>query len=150
MHKFEHLIKKPTQESPPDPDVTPWAAMEVFVNDFIVLCQDVPRIDQLTRSILQCVEQVFPTPAFTNHVGGREPLSEKKIRKGEADWMTRKEVLGWLVDGDARIVNLPANLGNCWQAQVCCTVPPSRSLTDDALQHGAARRPEGDWTRQEG
>ena len=48
MHKFEHLIKKPTQVTPPDPDVTPWAAIEVFVDDFIALCQDVPRIDQLT------------------------------------------------------------------------------------------------------
>ena len=48
MHKFEHLIKKPTQESPADPDVTPCVAIKVFVDDFIALCQDVPQIDQLT------------------------------------------------------------------------------------------------------
>ena len=51
-------------------------------------------------------------------MGGREPLSEKKIRKGDADWTTRKEVLGWLVDGDARTVELPADKAAAYEKEL--------------------------------
>jgi len=98
MHKFEKHIKIPVSTTPPHAKEEgadmPWAAIEVFVDNFIAMCQDVPRIEQLTRSILHGIEQVFPDPNITGHTGGREPLSEKKILKGEADWTPRKEVLG--------------------------------------------------------
>jgi hypothetical protein len=110
MHKFEGLIKRPSPADAPQPSTqdaaTPWAAVEVFVDDFIAMSQDVGRIPHLTRSILHGIEEVFPGPDTTGHAGGREPVSEKKIRRGEADWTTRKVVLGWLLDGERRTIEL--------------------------------------------
>ena len=88
-------------------EVPLWAGIEVFVDDFIAMCQDVRRIPHLTRSVLHGVEQVFPGPEVTGHSQGREPVSKKKIKRGEADWTVRKVVLGWLLDGDRRTIELP-------------------------------------------
>lgn len=116
LHKFEKHIKMP--DSPAEPPGTdrsvPWAAIEVFVDDFIAMCQDVERIPHLTRSILQGIEQVFPSPEVTGHVNGRTPVSEKKVMKGEADWTIEKEVLGWLIDGLHRTVILPDNKASAY------------------------------------
>ena len=111
LHKLEKLIKRPEPQAArtgveSDSGAVPWAAIEVFVDDFMAMCQDVPRIEHLTRSILHGVEEVFPGPDFTGHVTGKESLSEKKIRQGDADWTVTKELLGWLVDGLARTIEL--------------------------------------------
>ena len=50
---------------------------------------------------------MFPAPDVTGHTGGREPLYEKKTLRGKADWTPKKEVLGWLIDGNKRTVELP-------------------------------------------
>jgi len=79
----------------------------VFVDDFIAMSQDKSRIPHFTRSILHGIEQVFPDPSITGHVNGKHPISEKKLLKGDADWVPVKEVLGWLVDGENRTIVLP-------------------------------------------
>ena len=67
MHKFEKLIKMPFANNENNDAnkvtslterVVPWTAIEVFVDDFIAMTQDVPRIPHLTRSILQGIEQL--------------------------------------------------------------------------------------------
>ena len=35
------------------------------------------------------------------------PISEKKLDKGEGLWQFRKEILGWLFDGASRCIELP-------------------------------------------
>ena len=128
MHKFEEYIKRPAAEHskvqpvPRKPETKgrtiPWSAIKVFVDDFIAMSQDVPRLGHLTRSILHGVESVFPAPDVTGHANGREPLSEKKIRRGKADWTIKKEVLGWLVDGDQRTVQLPPDKASAYIAKL--------------------------------
>ena len=52
MHKLEKHIRTPIVDKPTpaveDGQDMPWAAIEVFVDDFIAMCQDVTRIKQLT------------------------------------------------------------------------------------------------------
>ena len=98
--------------------VVPWTALEVFVDDFIAMTQDVDRIPHLTRSILQGIEQVFPDPSVTGHVNGKHPLSEKKILNGDADWLFIKEVLGWLIDGEHRTVILPESKASAYTMEL--------------------------------
>lgn len=122
MHKMEHLIKRPTPDlNQPTKDASsaiPWAAIEVFVDDFVAMCQDVPRLEHLTRSILHGVEQVFPGPDSTGHKGGKESISAKKVGQGDADWTRLKEVLGWLVDGDNRTVQLTESKAAAYTAEL--------------------------------
>ncbi|KAL7546950.1 hypothetical protein ACHAWF_011171 [Thalassiosira exigua] len=82
------------------------------------MTQDVGRIPQTTRAILHGIEQVFPAPEITGHAGGRPPVSEKKVKRGEADWLTSKELLGWLVDGDRRTVVLPPDKAEAYTAEL--------------------------------
>lgn len=97
---------------------TPWAALEVFVDDFIAMCQDVSRIKHFTRAILHGIESVFPTQEITGHVNGRAPISEKKVDKGDADWTVVKEVLGWLIDGENRTIELPEAKAQAYLAEL--------------------------------
>ena len=52
MHKFEKHIRTPILDKPApaveEGEDMPWATIEVFVDDFIAMCQDVPQIKQLT------------------------------------------------------------------------------------------------------
>ena len=52
MHKFEEHIRTPVVEDPAlaveEGNAVPWAAIEVFVDEFIMMYQDAPRIKQLT------------------------------------------------------------------------------------------------------
>ncbi len=48
-----------------------------------------------------------PPPAITQHVGGKEPISQKKLAQGDGNFETRKEMIGFKFDGVKRTVRLP-------------------------------------------
>lgn len=108
MHRLEELIQLPPPEQGSRPDVTPWSAIEVYVDDFILMSQeDRSGLQRLTRATLHGIESIFPPISVTQHQNGREPISEKKVNKGEAHWLVEKEVLGWLLQGANRTIELP-------------------------------------------
>ncbi|KAL7546450.1 hypothetical protein ACHAWF_009786 [Thalassiosira exigua] len=82
------------------------------------MSQDTERLPETTRAILHGIKQVFPAQDITNHAGGRMPVSEKKVKRGEADWTTTKEVLGWLLDGDKRTVVSPPDKAAAYTAEL--------------------------------
>ena len=45
-------------------------------------------------------------------------MSEKKVMKGEADWRVRKEVLGWLVDGRERTLELTPDKATAYAGEL--------------------------------
>ncbi|KAL7543039.1 hypothetical protein ACHAXR_012341 [Thalassiosira sp. AJA248-18] len=118
MHIFEEHIKVPEPKPTTDKGPIPWAAIEVFVDDFIAMSQDMSRMAHLTRLILHGVEEVFPDQSVMGHKNGRHPMSEKKLLKGDADWEMRKEVLGWLVDGGLRTLEPPADKAAAYMAEL--------------------------------
>ena len=61
---------------------------------------------------------MFPPPATTGHTDRREPTSVKKIKKRDADWTVEKELLGWLVDGDNRTVQLMRDKQEAYMAEL--------------------------------
>jgi hypothetical protein len=48
--------------------------------------------------MLHGIHTIFPPPSVTGHTGG-DPISLKKLQKGDAQWAYIKEVLGWTFDG---------------------------------------------------
>jgi hypothetical protein len=40
-------------------------------------------------------------------VGGKDPVSLKKLKKGDARWAAVKEILGFIFDGEQKTVYLP-------------------------------------------
>ena len=97
-HLEKHIKMLPHPDAYEFDGTIPWVALEVFVDNFMAMCQDTLRLPQFTRSILYGIQEVFPLSATTGHTDGREPISVKKIKKGDADWTVEKELLGWLVD----------------------------------------------------
>ena len=104
-HHSSSSDKPEHQESSPLPNLNIPINQERFlemaeccVDDFIGLIQtdSEDRLRYITRGILHGIELVFP--------GG---VSVKKL-KTEGIWETRKEALGWIIDGINRTMELPA------------------------------------------
>ncbi|KAL7525691.1 hypothetical protein ACHAXR_001116, partial [Thalassiosira sp. AJA248-18] len=81
--------------------------LEVYVDDVIQLAQTSDREALLhcSRALLHGIHSVFPPPAITGH-SGEEPISLKKLLEGEGLWEVRKEILGWIMDGATRCIEL--------------------------------------------
>ena len=95
----------PTTER--DPNVAFLHLLEVYIDDFIALIHttDKAEITRLTRSLLHAITDIFPPPEITGSSMG-PAISEKKLI-AEGTWETRKEILGWVLDGIARTIELP-------------------------------------------
>ena len=72
--------------------------IEVYIDDFIAAAQatSTEELKHIARALLHAIHDVFPEGVFTDD---DQPVSVKKIKKGEAQWSVLKEVLGWLFDG---------------------------------------------------
>jgi hypothetical protein len=57
--------------------------------------------------MLYGIYAIFPPPAISGHVGGKNPISTTKLKRGDARLMTRKEILGFEGGGKARTWKLP-------------------------------------------
>ena len=90
----------------------PLTLMEVYVDDFIGVINDIRRrrVTQTSRAMLHGIHAIFPPPAVTGHVGA-DPIAEKKLRQGDGTWSWEKEILGWDFDGRAGTIQLPPHKG---------------------------------------
>ncbi len=72
----------------------------------MVQTTDEATLQQLTRCILKGITDIFPPPSVTNSNMGH-PISAKKLAE-DGPWEARKEILGWILDGIARTIQLPS------------------------------------------
>jgi Reverse transcriptase (RNA-dependent DNA polymerase). len=104
---------RPTDEEPcqPDPSLPrpapPTAEVDVYVDDFIGIAQGSPkRLDNVRNHLLHQVDKVF-RPNDQEDTIRAEPVSLKKLDKGDASWKTQHTILGWEVDTLAKTIALP-------------------------------------------
>ena len=95
-----------------------WRFLEVYIDDFIGAIQARTRaaLEHTTRALLHAIHSVFPPAELTGHTAD-EPVSIKKLLSGEGIWQVRKEVLGWILDGARRSVELPPDKATKWRAE---------------------------------
>ena len=124
--------------------------LEVFVDDFMGGTNNHQKenLRKISRAMLHGIHTVFPPPAVTGHQGG-DPISEKKIDKGEGHWKYKKEILGWLIDGRKSTIQLPADKRNKILEQLrtfsrykFCTLNAMQKLAG-RLQHASFALPGG-------
>jgi hypothetical protein len=79
------------------PDLGFWYVVEVYVDDFLAAIVPTMReqIMHVARSILHGIHDVFLACNDDN----RDPISAKKLRKGEGIFDSRKCILGFEFDG---------------------------------------------------
>ena len=63
-------------------------------------------LDRVGRAALHTIHGLFPPPAQSGHVGGKDPISLKKLEAGDTQYAHIKELLGFVFDGQAQTVHL--------------------------------------------
>jgi hypothetical protein len=78
----------------------PLTYFDVYIDDFIGAAQgDLSRLQAVRRTLFETVDQVFrPLEPSDTAFNREEPISVKKLSKGDGAWDTKKVILGWEVD----------------------------------------------------
>ena len=93
---------------PKGPRKKPIASYDVYMDDFLGLGQGRPRkLQAIRRRLFHCIDRVLRPLSPDDPATRQEPISTKKLSKGDAAWATRKVMLGWLVDSAAETIELP-------------------------------------------
>ena len=100
--------------------------VEVYLDDFIGITQGGPtERRKMTRHLFRTIDEIF-RPNNKDKIAQEEPISFKKLRKGDAAWSTQKVVLGWAIDTVNQFLTLPDDRKNNLLALIK-TIPPSAS-----------------------
>ena len=98
----------PRQQISPDVDRN-WQMTAIFVDDYILAAVEDrtgTRLLRMSRAALHTIHGLFPSPERLGHLNGKDPISQKKLEAGDAQWAHIKEILGFVFDGKARTVHL--------------------------------------------
>jgi hypothetical protein len=88
----------------------PIANVDVFVDDFIGMCQGMKSRRKVVRRIrLHSLDEIFRPLQPGDNPHRKEPASEKKLSQGDGYWDTRKLVLGWIIDTVAMTIELTSH-----------------------------------------
>lgn len=86
----------------------PLVYTDVFVDDEIMVGQgNRARLNRVRRVLLHANDVVFRPNDNNDLANRREPISLKKLLKGDACWATYKIILGWAVDTLRHTIELP-------------------------------------------
>jgi len=86
----------------------PLKKIDCYVDDLVALAQGSNRrLRRLRRVLFHCIDMVFRAPDEWDDEWKMDPISVKKLLKGDGSWETTKVVLGWLVDTVAGTIELP-------------------------------------------
>ena len=83
------------------------AYVDVFVDDFVALAQQSGNSRRVRRTLMHAIDDVFRPLDGLDDVFRREPVSLKKLLKGDCSWGTIKLILGWIIDTVNMTVSLP-------------------------------------------
>ena len=87
----------------------PWQMSAVYVDDYILAAVENAagtRLERVGRAALHTIHGLFPPPERSGHLGGKDPISRKKLEANDARWASTKELLGFVFDGQMRTVHL--------------------------------------------
>jgi hypothetical protein len=91
---------------------TPSTLLQVYMDNFCHAAtesMDGTHIPIVRRASIHGIHALFPEPHITGHVGGKEPISAKKLGQGDGDFTSTKDMIGFTFDGIKRTVHLPPN-----------------------------------------
>ncbi len=89
---------------------TPSKLLQVHVDDFCYVAtqsKDGAHIPIIRQAAIHGIMAVFPPPAVTKHQDGKEPILASKLLKGDGNFESKKDMIGFSFDGIKRTVHLP-------------------------------------------
>ena len=81
--------------------------IDVFVDDFIGLAQGKKHRNRVRNTLMSAIDEVFRPLSPSDKPSRREPVSIKKLLKGDCSWSTMKLVLGWIINTVDQTISLP-------------------------------------------
>ena len=87
----------------------------------------------MTRHLFHAIDELF-LPNDKDDIAREEPISLKKLRKGDAAWSTKKVILGWAIDTEKQVLTLPEDRKASLLA-LLDTVSPSASRCSQRRWH---------------
>jgi hypothetical protein len=108
-HCLEEYMRPAKQAKRARNDSPSRVGLYVYVDDYIAAAVENAAgtlLGRVARSALHGIHSIFPPTSVTGHEGGKDPISLKKLQKGDAQWNCEKEILGFIVDGWHRTVRL--------------------------------------------
>jgi hypothetical protein len=78
------------------------------VDDFLGVAQgNARRLQRIRRVLFHTLDEVLRPNDTDDDIHRPQPISIKKLQKGDACWSTQKQVLGWLIDTIQSTLTLP-------------------------------------------
>jgi hypothetical protein len=108
-HPFEQFMTPSEVPKTAPPGAEPYTSIGVFVDDYVLAVvenDDRTLLRRVSRATLHAIHSMFPPPEVSGHTGGKDPISRKKLEKGDARFNIEKEILGFLINGVDRAVRL--------------------------------------------
>jgi hypothetical protein len=94
-----HVMEKHTTPTVParrqSTTQTPYQMSSVYVDDHIMAAVEDSSgtlLDRTARATLHAIHNVFQPPSVAGTPGAKDPISEKKLLKGDGRWDTKKEI----------------------------------------------------------
>ena len=84
----------------------PLAYVDVYVDDFVKAAQGWLNCHRVRRTTFHAIDSVF-RPNDSLDVDRKQPISVKKLLKGDDFWSSQKVILGWFIDTSSRTIALP-------------------------------------------
>jgi hypothetical protein len=98
----------PGASTPTPPRRPPLQYTDVYVDDFVMAAQGShAKLRRHRRTLFHEIDKVLRPLEPTDSPHRTEPTSVKKLGKGDAQWSTRKNILGWTVDTVQHTIELP-------------------------------------------
>jgi hypothetical protein len=86
----------------------PLGQFDIYVDDFLGTAQGKRRrLNRLRRTLFHTLDEVLRPLDPLDTDARQEPISVKKLRKGDARWSTTKQMLGWLINTIELTITLP-------------------------------------------
>ena len=118
--------KHPITRDPSLPAGTSLAAyIDVFVDNFIALCQGAHNQRRVRGILLKSIDEIFRPNDFHDSHFRREPVSIKKLKQGDVSWNTIKTVLGWIVNTTTMTIKLPPHRVDRL-VEILARIPPTQ------------------------
>lgn len=86
----------------------PLQYVDIYVDDYLGLAQGgSKRQGRVRRILFESIDAIFRPLSSDDPDTRQEPISVKKLLKGDGAWQTRKTLLGWAIDSLQQTIQLP-------------------------------------------
>ena len=108
--------------------------IDIFVDDFMALAQGRLNKRRVRRILLQAIDQVFRPLSKDDPETRREPVSIKKLQKGDCSWGEIKVILGWILNTATLTIELPLHRQERL-AEILASIPSHQKRTSIKKWH---------------